>query len=376
MKIKNTPFRALAFIPAALAFLFLVAPGPQVEAATTTPPPILTKAPENCQTFSQTGFTACGLFLQYWRANGGLAQQGYPISGVFYERNAPPPAGDGQLHMVQYFQRARFEYHPENQPPFQVLLGLLGTEQYSARYEKTPEPDATYYNGRTDCETFAETGFQVCGRFLEYWKASGGLAQQGYPISPVIMEKNAPPPAGDGKIHRVQYFQRARFEQHSENMRPYDVLLGLLGVEQYQGKYAVNPPEFLDNNIPPPTPGPGEGILPAIGCLPAKEGGGPNGPGTIQACVPDGNPPKDSTLTVYSRLIRNGQPVAGTRFDATWHFPKTTVTCEGFSGNDGVASCSVSLAGNAVAGTPVTIDITMSNDGNPPGKVSVTFTPR
>ena len=133
MKIKNTPFRALAFIPAALVFLFLATPGPLVEAATTTPPPILTKAPENCQTFSQTGFTACGLFLQYWKANGGLAQQGYPISGVFYERNAPPPAGDGQLHLVQYFQRARFEYHPELPDPYKVSLGLLGLQALQQR---------------------------------------------------------------------------------------------------------------------------------------------------------------------------------------------------------------------------------------------------
>jgi micrococcal nuclease len=34
----------------------------------------------------------------------------------------------GQEYTVQYFERARFELHPENQPPFNVLLGLLGNE--------------------------------------------------------------------------------------------------------------------------------------------------------------------------------------------------------------------------------------------------------
>jgi hypothetical protein len=31
---------------------------------------------------------------------------------------------------VQYFERARFEYHPENQPPYDVLLGLLGRQLF------------------------------------------------------------------------------------------------------------------------------------------------------------------------------------------------------------------------------------------------------
>lgn len=92
-----------------------------------------------------------------------------------------------------------------------------------------------------DCQTFTETGFKVCGKFLTYWRANGGLAQQGFPISDVFEEMNQPPPAGDGKIHRVQYFQRARFEEHTENQPPYDVLLGLLGAEQYKTKYGTQP---------------------------------------------------------------------------------------------------------------------------------------
>jgi hypothetical protein len=94
---------------------------------------------------------------------------------------------------------------------------------------------------QTGCQNFPETGYQVCGRFLEHWRANGGLAQQGYPISIIFDERNADPPAGDGKVHRVQYFQRARFEEHLENAAPYDVLLGLVGAEQYKGKYPGGP---------------------------------------------------------------------------------------------------------------------------------------
>ena len=85
----------------------------------------------------------CDRFLDYWQSHGGLAQMGLPISDLFLEQNAPPPAGNGKTYVVQYFQRARFEAHPENAAPFDVELGLLGTEQYTAKQAKpmpTPAP--------------------------------------------------------------------------------------------------------------------------------------------------------------------------------------------------------------------------------------------
>ncbi|HLT19146.1 MAG TPA: hypothetical protein VKZ96_06805, partial [Thermomicrobiales bacterium] len=43
--------------------------------------------------------------------------------------NQPPPAGDGNVYTVQYFERTRVEWHPENQgTAYEFLLGLLGTE--------------------------------------------------------------------------------------------------------------------------------------------------------------------------------------------------------------------------------------------------------
>lgn len=204
---------------------------------------IASAADANCQTFSETGFEVCGRFLAYWQQNGGLAQEGYPISAEFDEQQPPPPAGDGLVHRVQYFQRARFEYHSEKALPYDVLLGLLGTEQYTARYKA--QPPALPKPGLDDCQYFAETNFRACGPFLAYWQQHGGLAQQGFPISDEFEEQNAPPPAGDGKTHKVQYFQRARFEAHPENAAPYDVLLGLLGAEQYKTRYGSNPPPAI-----------------------------------------------------------------------------------------------------------------------------------
>jgi hypothetical protein len=83
-----------------------------------------------CARYEATGYAVCGAFLDYWKVHGGLAQQGYPISGEFTEQSDL----DGKPYTVQYFERAVFEYHPENQPPYDVLLSQLGTFQYREKY--------------------------------------------------------------------------------------------------------------------------------------------------------------------------------------------------------------------------------------------------
>ena len=87
-------------------------------------------AQPGCQTFPQTGQTVCGKFLTYWNEHGGLAQQGYPISGEFREVSDL----DHKPYTVQYFERAVFEHHPENQPPYDVLLAQLGTYRSQQKY--------------------------------------------------------------------------------------------------------------------------------------------------------------------------------------------------------------------------------------------------
>ena len=83
-----------------------------------------------CRTFPETGKTVCGRFLEYWDDNGGLAQQGYPISGEFEERSDI----NGTTYTVQYFERTRLELHPENAgTPYEVLLGLMGKELLTSK---------------------------------------------------------------------------------------------------------------------------------------------------------------------------------------------------------------------------------------------------
>jgi subtilisin family serine protease len=167
-----------------------------------------------------------GPFLRYWTAHGGLPIFGYPISEEFQEVN---PA-DGKTYTVQYFERNRFEYHPEFAgTPAEVLLGLLGVERTQGRAFPAGAPrtaDVTH-------QWFPEVQHSLSGTFLQYWTAHGGLALFGYPISEPFEEVN---PA-DGKLYTVQYFERNRFEAHPEFAgTPAEVLLGLLGVDTIRAK--------------------------------------------------------------------------------------------------------------------------------------------
>lgn len=72
---------------------------------------------------------------------------------------------------------------------------------------------------------FDETGQCIDGRIREFWEQNGGLPVFGYPITPQRLETI------EGKSLQVQWFERNRLELHPENARPYDVLLGRLGVD-------------------------------------------------------------------------------------------------------------------------------------------------
>jgi|GEM_PF-2944813 len=200
-------------------------------AATALPMPS-TRAQTDTRLFPETGKTVSGKFLSYWNRNGGLAQQGYPISEEINEVSET----DGKPYTMQYFERAVFELHPENRPPNDVLLSLLGTQAYKQKYPNGA-PGQTP-NTSTGSVLFRETGKRLGGVFLQYWNRNGGLAQQGYPISDEFIERSPV----DGKEYRVQYFERAVFELHPENRPPNDVLLSLLGALRYKAKYATSAP--------------------------------------------------------------------------------------------------------------------------------------
>src|SRR5919197_3147935 len=76
---------------------------------------------------------------------------------------------------------------------------------------------------RTAPICFSQVPDCIDGRFAEFWQQNGGLPVFGLPKSPAHQEQV------EGKTYTVQLFERNRFELHTENARPYDVLLGRLG---------------------------------------------------------------------------------------------------------------------------------------------------
>jgi uncharacterized protein YkwD len=99
---------------------------------------------------------------------------------------------------------------------FVILVGLLVW------------PSANVIQAQQSCQRFPETGWQVCGRLLEYWQQNGALAVFGYPIGDQFTQLI------EGRQIQVQLFERNRLELHSENDSPYDVLLGRLGADALQ----------------------------------------------------------------------------------------------------------------------------------------------
>jgi hypothetical protein len=178
--------------------------------------------------FPETGQTVSGRFLEYWQSNGGLPVFGYPIGAQAQENG----------RTVQYFERQRFELHPENARPYDVLLGRLGAERLSAGAPPPPSRPAP------GCVFFAVTQHNVCNQqggagFLSYWRTHGlqfdgragfseaeSLALFGYPLSEAYEYTLV-----TGETVLAQWFERARFEWHPNNPNPYKVLLGRLGAE-------------------------------------------------------------------------------------------------------------------------------------------------
>ncbi|MDA8217841.1 MAG: VanW family protein [Dehalococcoidales bacterium] len=153
--------------------------------------------------FPLTGHNVEGVFLSFFDQNGGIDVFGYPRTEAFEE--------NGRL--VQYFQRHRMEWWPENPPPWQVQLALLGDIVLGPADPPAPpkqEPGYVY---------FPQTGHSVGSPFLQFFQSRGGTLIFGYPTSEAHQ---------DGPF-LVQRFQRARLELHPENPPAHRVQPGLLG---------------------------------------------------------------------------------------------------------------------------------------------------
>ncbi len=127
-----------------------------------------------CRLFDETQRTVCGPFLRFWQSAGldfgqpgvsyaeALALFGLPLTAPQIETNS-----SGDQVLTQWFERARFEWHPANPPAFQVLLGRLGAEVYGQPLPPAPlalSAPATVAQGHTFRITIAASDlFGVAG---------------------------------------------------------------------------------------------------------------------------------------------------------------------------------------------------------------------
>jgi hypothetical protein len=166
-------------------------------------------AQAGCEFFDITRHNVCSPFLTWWQARGGVANFGYPLSEA--------TTMDGMT--VQYFERARFEHHPEFAGTvWEVELTRFGADAI----ERDHAAEASPVGPKADCLRFEITGHNVCDRFAAFWEENGGLPVFGYPMSEPFEDNGM----------TVQYFERARFE-YQPGVWPQrsDVLLGRLAAE-------------------------------------------------------------------------------------------------------------------------------------------------
>jgi hypothetical protein len=194
-------------------------------------PPAAALLPGATHCFAEVPYCLRGVFARYWEQHGGLDQFGFPITPEVQEKQGT------KTYTVQYTQRARLEYHPENQAPYDVLLGLLGNALVDPRQSEPPFQNAPRLT-TSGVQWFPQTQHNVGAPFLAYWNAQGGLPVFGLPRSEAFIEQNA----ADGKPYLVQYFERNRLEYHPENKgTKFEFLLGLLGAEQFKQTYGYVP---------------------------------------------------------------------------------------------------------------------------------------
>jgi hypothetical protein len=202
-------------VPLLCALLLLLSPFAAVPRPAAAAPFAQTSQGGQFAFFPETGHNVGMEIKRFFDAHGGVAAFGLPLTELIV-------GADGL--QVQYFERARFEYHPAARAGSRVALSRVGALVTAGRGDPafqwlaaSPDPARTF---------FPESGHTIGGAFGWHWQTRGGLAVFGYPISEELREWD---PASNSEL-LVQYFERARFEYHPERAgSPDEVLFSPLG---------------------------------------------------------------------------------------------------------------------------------------------------
>jgi hypothetical protein len=174
-----------------------------------------------CLWFQQTHHNVCDQtpgsgFKRYWQTHGlefdGRAGKSYAESLALFGLPVTEPFQDtinGQMLEVQWFERARFEWHTGNVDPYRVLLGRLGAEVYSVTAPTSGTP--LYASQDSPVEVLASfynaINRQEYQRAYGYWEAPPNPYDrfaQGYADTVSVQLIVQPPTfidAGAGNLH-------------------------------------------------------------------------------------------------------------------------------------------------------------------------------
>ena len=193
------------------------------------PPGYVNWAPPSTVYIPETGHSVDGVFLDSWRAWGGAASWGLPLTAEFQENG----------RIVQYYDYGRFEYHPDDPNGVVVQFGELGRQLQPFVLRRTSGSGSSAVNeaalaarawapldaaARAESETWRfvpETGHAVAGEFKAFWEATGESGYLGNPLSE--------PYKLDGVTYQV--FERGTLAQRSGEL-PAMVPIGKMMVER------------------------------------------------------------------------------------------------------------------------------------------------
>lgn len=270
------------------------------------------------QFFPETGHNVKGEFLRFYKSvRDPKLVFGYPITEQITSK-------DGKI--VQYFQRVRFELRADLPGNQRVQLTPLGQALYRSEGELP-------INNSAGCELFS-SGYPVCYAFLDFYKANGGAAQFGNPISRFEGHESL----------IVQYFERARFEWRADRPEGQRVVLtdlGRLYFDQLDEDPAfLKPVDPLDATISP--------------ILSIK----------VRAFVSKSVTRADGQQTVYVIVqSQTGQAVSSATGKVTVHWPDGSLTEQFFSTNgSGLGAVTFNFEGQK-QGELVPIDIAVTYQG-------------
>ena len=217
----------------------------------------------------ETGQSIDGVFLDFWRANNGIANYGYPIS--------PEVTLNG--HTVQYYEYARFEYVPEDPNGVIVQLGNIGDELRPKLVQRVsfPTPGASKRVSATVREMAAfqqawmplgeaaasqettanwryvpETGHSVRFGFKAFWELSGEASYLGNPLTEEYVRNGV----------TYQVFERGQLAWQ-DGKDAWIVPLGAMVAKKYNVSTAPvaqgDLPIYSEELFIPPAPKPSEG---------------------------------------------------------------------------------------------------------------------